>query len=140
MSENKPLGVLDVMAADEIHSYFKAKRAVNDDEELSNAIREYEAKSKRLTEMLGREKEYDPEEALQLANDVDVLAGILEGNSKINELKLAYAVMNRYLATVKNRVSDSGEAVVSFSCTGECSQCKSACSAADIITQKGTDC
>lgn len=135
--EKKNLGFLDAMAADEIHNYFKAKRAVNDDEELSALIKNYEEKVKYLTDLLSGTagKDYDPAEALELANQVDLLAGYLEGNEKINALKLAYDVMNRYLKTVKGAVTGDGEAVASFSCDGVCSHCSGTCTPADLITK-----
>ena len=40
--EEKKKGMLDVLAADEIHRYMKARRAVNDDTELSAMVNEYE--------------------------------------------------------------------------------------------------
>lgn len=135
--EKKNIGFLDAMSADEIHNYFKAKRAVNDDEELSGIIKNYEEKVKYLTDLLSgnTDKEYDPSEALELANQVDLLAGYLEGNPKINALKLAYDVMNRYLASIKNSVSGEGEAVATFSCDGVCSHCSGTCTPADMITK-----
>lgn len=139
MENKKNIGVLDAMAADEIHDYFKAKRAVNDDEELCNIIKNYQEKAKLLTQILDTENqsEYDPAYALELANQVDLLAGYLEGNPKINALKLAYDVMTRYLQKIKEKVTDQGEAITSFSCDGICSHCASGnCTPADLITKK----
>lgn len=135
--DNKSIGILDAMAADEIHDYFKAKRAVNDDKELCDLIKNYEDKAKLLTQILDTASagEYDPNYALELANQVDLLAGYLEGNPKINALKLAYDVMNRYLKSVKDKVKDGEEGVASFSCDGVCSHCSSNCTPADLITK-----
>ena len=137
MDKEKNISVLDAMAADEIHDYFKAKRAVNEDEELCNIIKNYEEKSKLLTQFLDgqSEEKYDPAYALDLANQVDLLAGYLEGNPKINALKLAYDVMNRYLDKIKGKVSNEGEAIASFSCDGICSHCTGSCTPADKITK-----
>lgn len=138
MENNKNIGVLDAMAADEIHGYFKAKRAVNDDKELCDLINNYEGKVKALTQLLDGTagSDYDPSYALELANQIDLLAGYLEGNPKINSLKLAYGVMNRYLEKVKGKVSENGETVASFSCDGICSHCSGTCTPADLVTKK----
>ena len=136
MEEKKPKAILDIMAADEIHDFFKAKRAVNEDEELCEYIKNYEEKAKLLTQFLEGNEEYDAAYALELANQVDLLAGYLEGNPKVNALKLAYDVMNRYLQSVKTTVTDSGDPVASFSCDGLCSQCKGECTPADLLTKK----
>ena len=37
--EEKKKGMLDVLAADEIHRYMKAKRAVNEDTELAAMVK-----------------------------------------------------------------------------------------------------
>lgn len=139
MEKNENFGILDVMAADEIHDYFKAKRAVNDDKELCDLIKNYEEKANQLTAFLDAEKNngYDPAYALELANQVDLLAGYLEGNPKINALKLAYDVMNRYLESIRGKVKDEGEAVAAVSCDGICTHCTSGtCSPADLITKE----
>lgn len=138
MTDNKSMGVLDAMAADEIHDYFKAKRAINDDKELCDLIKNYEEKAQLLTRFLDAEsaEKYDPAYALDLANQVDLLAGYLEGNPKVNALKLAYDVMNRYLLSIKNKVQGEGEAVASFTCDGVCSHCSGTCTPADLLTKK----
>lgn len=138
MDKEKAIGTLDALSADEIHDYFKAKRVVNDDKDLCELIKNYEEKAKLLTQILDNDNmhDYDPAYALELANQVELLAGYLEGNPKINALRLAYDVMNRYLKSIKGQVVNDGEAVASFTCDGVCSHCSGTCTPADLITKK----
>ena len=117
--EEKKKGMLDVLAADEIHRYLKAKRAVNDDTELSEMVKEYEEGNARLAELV-RQKDFDTDEAVRLSNDMDYIGFILSQNPKIVELQAANKAMNEYLATAKGSVS--------FSCGGNCSSCGEGCS------------
>ena len=116
--EEKKKGMLDVLAADEIHRYMKARRAVNDDTELANMVKEYEEGSARLVKMVQTEG-FDTEEAVRLSNDMDYLGFILSQNPKIVELRAAYKAMNEYLASVKGQVT--------FSCSGNCASCGEGC-------------
>ena len=116
--EEKKKGMLDVLAADEIHRYMKARRAVNDDTELSAMVKEYEEGSAKLVKMIQTEG-FDTDEAVRLSNDMDYIGFILSQNPMIVELRAAYKAMNEYLASVKGTVS--------FSCGGNCSSCTEAC-------------
>ena len=107
--EEKKKGMLDVLAADEIHRYVKARRAVNDDTELSAMVKEYEEGSAKLVKMIQTEG-FDADEAVRLSNDMDYIG-----------LRAAYKAMNEYLASVKGQVT--------FSCGGDCSSCAEACAA-----------
>lgn len=118
--EEKKKGMLDVLAADEIHRYMKARRAVNDDEELSAMVKEYEEGNARLAKMVQQEH-FDEEEAVRLSNDMDYIGFILSQNPKIVELQAANKAMNQYLAEAKGTVS--------FSCGGNCAGCAEACAA-----------
>ena len=116
--EEKKKGMLDVLAADEIHRYLKAKRAVNDDTELSEMVKEYEEGTARLAKMVQTEG-FDADEAVRLSNDMDYIGFLLSQNPKIVELQAANKAMNEYLAKAKGAVS--------FSCGGNCSSCGEAC-------------
>ncbi len=116
--EEKKKGLLDVLAADEIHRYMKARRAVNDDTELAAMVKEYEEGSDRLVKMIQTEG-FDADEAVRLSNDMDYIGFILGQNPLIVELRAAYKAMNEYLASVKGNVS--------FSCGGNCSSCGEGC-------------
>ena len=116
--EEKKKGMLDVLAADEIHRYLKAKRAVNEDTELSEMVKEYEEGNARLEKMV-QAKDFDTDEAVRLSNDMDYLGFILSKNPKIVELRAAYKAMNEYLASVKGQVT--------FSCSGNCASCGEGC-------------
>ena len=116
--EEKKKGILDVPAADEIHRYMTAKRAVNDDEELSSIVKEYEEGNARL-EKLVQSGSFDTDEAIRLSNDMDYIGFILSQNPKIVELQAAHKAMKEYLASAKGTVS--------FSCGGNCSGCAEAC-------------
>lgn len=116
--EEKKKGMLDVLAADEIHRYLKAKRAVNDDTELSEMVKEYEEGTARLAKMVQTEG-FDADEAVRLSNDMDYIGFLLSQNPKIVELQAANKAMNEYLAQAKGTVS--------FSCGGNCSSCAEAC-------------
>ena len=118
--EEKKKGMLDVLAADEIHRYMKARRAVNDDTELSAMVKEYKEGSAKLVKMIQTEG-FDADEAVRLSNDMDYIGFILSQNPMIVELRAAYKAMNEYLASVKGTVS--------FSCGGDCSSCAEACAA-----------
>ena len=83
--EEKKKGMLDVLAADEIHRYLKAKRAVNDDTELSEMVKEYEEGTARLAKMVQSEG-FDADEAVRLSNDMDYIGFLLSQNPKIVEL------------------------------------------------------
>ena len=102
--EEKKKGMLDVLAADEIHRYMKARRAVNDD-----------------TVKMIQTEGFDADEAVRLSNDMDYIGFILSQNPMIVELRAAYKAMNEYLASVKGQVT--------FSCGGDCSSCAEACAA-----------
>ena len=116
--EEKKKGMLDVLAADEIHRYLKAKRAVNEDTELSAMVKEYEEGNARLEKMVQTES-FDTDEAVRLSNDMDYIGFILSQNPKIVELQAANKAMNAYLAAAKGTVS--------FSCGGNCGSCGEAC-------------
>ena len=116
--EEKKKGMLDVLAADEIHRYMKARRAVNDDTELADMVKEYEEGSERLVKLVQTEG-FDAEEAVRLSNDMDYIGFLLGQNPKIVELRAAYKAMNAYLASVKGKVT--------FSCDGDCSSCAQTC-------------
>ena len=118
--EEKKKGMLDVLSADEIHRYLKAKRAVNDDTELSEMVKEYEEGTARLAKMVQTEG-FDADEAVRLSNDMDYIGFLLSQNPKIVELQAANKAMNEYLAQAKGTVS--------FSCSGNCSSCAEACAA-----------
>ena len=120
--EEKKKGLLDVLAADEIHRYMKARRAVNDDTELAAMVKEYEEGSDRLVKMIQTEG-FDADEAVRLSNDMDYIGFILGQNPLIVELRAAYKAMNEYLASVKGNVS--------FSCGGNCSSCAEGCAIKD---------
>ncbi len=121
--EEKKKGMLDVLSADEIHRYMKAKRAVTDDEELSAMVKEYEDGSARLIQMVQTEG-FDEKEAIQLSNDMDYIGFLLSQNPKIIELQAANKAMNEYLASVTGKVS--------FSCGGNCSGCAETCAIKDV--------
>ena len=116
--EEKKKGMLDVLAADEIHRYLKAKRAVNEDTELSEMVKEYEEGNERLAKLV-QQKDFDTEEAVRLSNDMDYIGFLLSQNPKIVELQAANKAMNEYLAAAKGTVS--------FSCGGNCSSCAEGC-------------
>lgn len=118
--EEKKKGMLDVLAADEIHRYMKAKRAVNEDTELSEMVKEYEEGNKRLAKLIETEG-FDADEAVRLSNDMDYIGFLLSQNPKIVELQAANRAMNEYLAAAKGTVT--------FSCGGDCSSCAEACAA-----------
>ena len=118
--EEKKKGMLDVLAADEIHRYMKAKRAVNEDTELSEMVKEYEEGNKRLALLIETEG-FDADEAVRLSNDMDYIGFLLSQNPKILELQAANKAMNEYLAAAKGTVT--------FSCGGDCSSCAEACAA-----------
>ncbi|MBQ3651089.1 MAG: YlbF family regulator [Clostridia bacterium] len=118
--EDKKKGMLDVLAADEIHRYMKAKRAVNEDTELSEMVKEYEEGNKRLAKLIETEG-FDADEAVRLSNDMDYIGFLLSQNPKILELQAANKAMNEYLAAAKGTVT--------FSCGGDCSSCAEACAA-----------
>ena len=118
--EDKKKGMLDVLAADEIHRYMKAKRAVNEDTELSEMVKEYEEGNKRLEKLIETEG-FDADEAVRLSNDMDYIGFLLSQNPKIVELQAANRAMNEYLAAAKGTVT--------FSCGGDCSSCAEACAA-----------
>ena len=118
--EVKKKGMLDVLSADEIHRYLKAKRAVNEDTELSEMVREYEEGNARLEKLVQTEG-FDADEAVRLSNDMDYIGFLLSQNPKIIELQAANKAMNEYLAQAKGTVS--------FSCGGNCSSCAEACAA-----------
>ncbi len=118
--EEKKKGMLDVLAADEIHRYLKAKRAVNEDTELAAMVKEYEEGNARL-EKLVQQESFDTDEAVRLSNDMDYIGFILSQNPKIVELQAANKAMNAYLAAAKGSVS--------FSCGGNCNSCAEACAA-----------
>ena len=117
--EEKKKGLLDVLAADEIHRYLAAKRAVNDDEELSSIVKEYEEGNARL-EKLVQSASFNTDEVIRLSNDMDYIGFILSQNPKIVELQAAHKAMNEYLASAKSTLS--------FSCGGNCTCCSEACS------------
>lgn len=117
MEESKK-GALDVLAADEIHRYFKAKQAVNDDEALLKSVQEYEENTAKLMVLLQKES-YDAKEAVSLSNDVEAMSALLEKEPKIIELKEAHRIMMAYVESVKGKVS--------FSCSGNCGECASGC-------------
>ena len=116
--EEKKKGMRDVLAADEIHRYLKAKRAVNEDTELSAMVKEYEEGNARLEELV-KAGEFDSDEVIRLSNDMDYIGFILSQNPKIVELQAANKAMNQYLAAVRGTVS--------FSCGGNCASCVEAC-------------
>ena len=116
--EEKKKGMLDVLSADEIHRYLKAKRAVNEDTELSEMVKEYEEGTARLAKMVQTEG-FDADEAVRLSNDMDYIGFLLSQNPKIVELQAANKAMNEYLAQAKGTVS--------FSCGGNCGSCSEAC-------------
>lgn len=116
--EEKKKGMLDVLAADEIHRYLKAKRAVNEDTELAALVKEYEEGNARLEKMIQTEG-FDTDEAVRLSNDMDYIGFILSQNPKIVELQAANRAMNEYLAAAKGTVS--------FVCGGNCASCGEAC-------------
>ena len=118
--EEKKKGMLDVLAADEIHRYMKAKRAVNEDTELSEMVKEYEEGNKRLAKLIETEG-FDADEAVRLSNDMDYIGFLLSQNPKILELQATNKAMNEYLAAAKGTVT--------FSCGGDCSSCAEACAA-----------
>ena len=118
--EEKKKGMLDVLAADEIHRYLKAKRAVNDDTELSEMVKEYKEGTAQLAKMVQTEG-FDADEAVRLSNDMDYIGFLLSQNPKILELQAANKAMNEYLAAAKGTVT--------FSCGGDCSSCAEACAA-----------
>ena len=118
--EDKKKGMLDVLAADEIHRYMKAKRAVNEDTELSEMVKEYEEGNKRLAKLIETEG-FDADEAVRLSNDMDYIGFLLSQNPKILELQAANKAMNEYLAAAKGTVT--------FSCGGDCSSCAEGCAA-----------
>ena len=118
--EEKKKGMLDVLAADEIHRYMKAKRAVNEDTELSEMVKEYEEGNKRLAKLIETEG-FDADETVRLSNDMDYIGFLLSQNPKILELQAANKAMNEYLAAAKGTVT--------FSCGGDCSSCAEACAA-----------
>ena len=118
--EEKKKGMLDVLAADEIHRYMKAKRAVNEDTELSEMVKEYEEGNKRLEKLIETEG-FDADEAVRLSNDMDYIGFLLSQNPQILELQAANKAMNEYLAAAKGTVT--------FSCGGDCSSCAEACAA-----------
>lgn len=116
--EEKKKGMLDVLSADEIHRYLKAKRAVNEDTELSSMVKEYEEGNARL-EQLVKAGDFESDEVIRLSNDMDYIGFILSQNPKIVELQVANKAMNDYLAAAKGTVS--------FSCGGNCGSCSEAC-------------
>ena len=116
--EEKKKGMLDVLSADEIHRYLKAKRAVSEDAELSEMVKEYEEGNARLEQMV-KQDSFDEMEAVRLSNDMDYIGFILSQNPKIVELQAANKAMNAYLAAAKGSVS--------FSCGGNCGSCGEAC-------------
>ncbi len=118
--EEQKKGMLDVLAADEIHRYMKARRAVNDDTELSEMVKEYEEGNKRLEKLIETEG-FDADEAIRLSNDMDYIGFLLSQNPKIVELQAANKAMNEYLAAAKGTVS--------FTCGGNCRGCQEACAA-----------
>ena len=91
--EEKKKGMLDVLAADEIHRYMKAKRAVNEDTELAEMVKEYEDGNARLEKMIHQDG-FDADEAVRLSNDMDYIGFILSQNPKIVELQAANKAMN----------------------------------------------
>ena len=116
--EEKKKGMLDVLSADEIHRYLKAKRAVSEDTELSEMVKEYEEGNARLEQMV-KQDSFDEMEAVRLSNDMDYIGFILSQNPKIVELQAANKAMNAYLAAAKGNLS--------FSCGGNCGSCGEAC-------------
>ena len=116
--EEKKKGMLDVLSADEIHRYLKAKRAVNEDTELSQMVKDYEEGNARLEELV-KAGDFDSDEVIRLSNDLDYIGFILSQNPKIVELQAANKAMNEYLAAAKGTVS--------FTCGGNCGSCSEAC-------------
>ena len=116
--EEKKRGMLDVLAADEIHRYLKARRAVNEDTELSEMVKDYEEGNARLEELV-KAGEFDSDEVIRLSNDMDYIGFILSQNPKIVELQAANKAMNAYLAAAKGTVT--------FTCGGNCGSCAEAC-------------
>ena len=116
--DEKKKGMLDVLSADEIHRYLKAKRAVNEDTELSSMVKEYEEGNARLEELV-KAGDFDSDEVIRLSNDMDYIGFILSQNPKIVELQAANKAMNAYLSAAKGNVS--------FSCGGNCASCQEAC-------------
>ena len=117
MDEKK--GTLDVLAADEIYRYFRAKRAVTDDAELSKMVKEYEEGNARLETLIQMEG-FDADEAVRLSNDMEYIGFYLSQNPKILKLQAASKAMNAYLATIKGAAP--------FSCGGTCCNCAGKCS------------
>lgn len=120
--EEKKKGMLDVLSADEIHRYLKAKRAVNEDTELSEMVKEYEQGNARLEELV-KAGDFDSDEVIRLSNDMDYIGFILSQNPKIVELQAANKAMNAYLSAAKGNLS--------FSCGGNCKSCAEGCAMKD---------
>ena len=116
--EEKKKGMLDVLAADEIHRYLKARRTVNEDTELSAMVKDYEEGNARL-EQLVKAGDFDSDEVIRLSNDMDYIGFILSQNPKIVELQAANKAMNAYLAKARGTVS--------LSCSGDCAGCAQSC-------------
>lgn len=105
---------IDIMNTPEMQAYLSARQSVQEDEALTELLSSYKESVARLISMI-QEGSFDSQAVVALSDDTDRMKSELERNEKLLALEAARMKAEALL--------ESGEAVYTASCSGNCATC-----------------
>lgn len=114
--------LVDIMQTPQMATYLATRQNVQEDTALTELLSAYKSSAARLVSMI-QSGSFDPQTIIALSDDTDRMRDELEQNEKLIALEIARAEVQKML--------ESGEAVYTASCTGNCATCNGCNSCAE---------
>lgn len=111
MEQKQPV---DIMQTPQMAAYLAARQSVQEDTALTQLLVTYKTSAARLVSMI-QSGSFDSQAIIILSDDTDRMREELEQNEKLIALETARAEVEKIL--------ESGEAVYTASCNGNCATC-----------------
>lgn len=119
MEQKQPINIMDTP---EMAAYMTIRQEVQEDAALTELLSAYKASAAKLVAMI-QSGSFDPAEVVTLSDDTDRMKTELERNEKLIKLESARQAVEALL--------QSGEAVYTASCSGNCATCHGCASNAE---------
>lgn len=113
---------VDIMQTPQMATYLVARQSVREDIALTELLSTYKTSAVKLVSMI-QSGSFDPQTIIALSDDTDRMRDELEQNEKLIALEIARVEVQKML--------ESGEAVYTASCTGNCATCNGCNSCAE---------
>lgn len=115
MEQKQPV---DIMQTPQMATYMEARRNVEEDTALTELLAAYKASAAKLVSLI-QGGSFSPQAIIALSDDTDRMKAELEQNEKLIALETARQTVADLL--------ESGEAVYTASCSGNCAACHGGC-------------